>query len=445
MAKLLLENGFDFLLENGNFLLLEDVVSNVEIKIVNNLIVDSNRQGWIGAIFTAMDGLNFYPFETKVNGLGYLQIGDRIEVSGIDDISREVVILGWELSLTGGVSEKFYGEYPEISKTNYNTAGIIGKRIRNTEIIVNKQTGEITIITEDLNEAVSSISLSINNITASVSSAIAKGDLNSSAITTLQSNLATLQLTSTALQVAVSGIGGTNLLKNSVGLKNTLTEWQILDVNGTLIDARNAGTIISDSDIDINSESGSGIRLLNQFITQTFSTILGQTYTAYFRYKSDGISTLSITGQTNITLTTQANWIVYKSQFVASSVSTTFRLETGVGITATFSDIVCKIGDTSGWIQAPNEVYGTNFRFDKDGFSITSLTDPFKSLLDNQKLAVYDTSGGSDKIVMLVSKDSGKITKLTAQDEFIVQRYENSSKSLRIIPTATGAQLVINS
>ena len=189
-----------------------------------------------------------------------------------------------------------------------------------------------------------------------------------------------------------------------------------------------------------------------QFILQTIPTLEGNTYTLYCRFKKLEDCNVYISGVSGaIPIAdesyTDETWSVFKYQFIASSPSTTIKFDNSsadAGAYCVIADAVCKIGDVTGWSQAPNEVYGTNYRFDKDGFEITSLTNTFKSVLDNTKLAVYDTAGGTDKNIMTVSKDSGKITKLTAQEEFVVQRYENEESSLRIIPTDDGVFFVIN-
>jgi hypothetical protein len=144
---------------------------------------------------------------------------------------------------------------------------------------------------------------------------------------------------------------------------------------------------------------------------------------------------------------TEEEWAVFKYQFDATSASTTIRLTNvtaGAGAYCIIGDLVCKLGTTNGWEQAPNEVYGRNFKFDDDGLTITSLEDYFKAVLDNVKLGIYDTSGGTDKIMALFSKDEGLITKLVAQDELVVQRYQNSEKSTRFIPTSTGCMITVN-
>lgn len=429
----------------------------VEIKIQNNLIMDSDRESWVVAIFNELYGLDFYPFKINSNGLGYIVIGDRLTVTDINSNSYEVVVFGVELLLSGGLKETLWAETPDKSGTKYQYAGILGQKITETEIIVNKQEGEIQLINSNLQDnyytaseitlMTDSIISSVQNVSSVANNAQSTADLNSSDIETLQSEVSTLEQRADSIEIAIGGIGGTNLLKNSVGLKGDIKEWQILDGNGNPVNADNDGAIDQSSDVQVHGESGSAIRLDEQYIEQTFPTISGETYTFYCRYKSLLSTTLSITGISNITISAESEWSVFKTQFVATGSSTTIRISnvsSGAGAYIILTDMITKLGDASGWVQAPNEVYGQNYRFDKDGFEITSLTDTFKSILDNSKLAVYDTAGGSDKIVMLVSKDSGKITKLTAQDEFVLQRYENSASSVRIIPTDTGAMVVVN-
>lgn len=415
-----------------------------EIKIQNNLIVDAARETWIGDIFTALNGLEFYPFSADLAGLGYFQLGDRIIIEDLEENQFETVILGIKTSIVdGGFTETFWCDIPDKTSTKYQYAGVIGQKIKNTEIIVDKQKGEIILVNQVLNESIAQITVTTDTITQTVNTIAAQVDVNNDSIADIIEDVTSLQIQADGLEIAVSGIGGTNLLKNSVGLKGDIKEWQELDGNGDPVDARNDGTIDNSSNVDINTESGSAIQLQDEFIKQTFPTIQGETYTFYCRYKSNAVATLSITGTSDTTMpSTASEWDTFKKQFVAAGDSATLKIENSTGQSIHLSDNVVKLGDVSGWIQAPNEVYGANFRFDKDGFEITSLTDAFKSVLDNQKFAVYDTA--QDKLVMLVSKDEGKVTKLTAQDEFVIQRYENPDASARWIPVSDGLMLVIN-
>lgn len=428
-----------------------------ELKVENNYIVDADRETYITPIFTVLNDLYYYPFKAETEGLGYFQIGDRIIVENPDATQYEIVIFGIDLTVTGGIKETLYAKIPDTGSTDYKYAGIIGQKITNTQIIVNKQEGEIQIINSALEDdyyskaeidiQVDSINSSVETISGDLSTINDNVDNNTDLINTNITDITTLEQRADAIELTVEGIGGTNLLKNSVGLKGDVEEWQELDEDGVPVDADNDATLDISTDVETNGESGSAIRLDEQYIFQTFPTIVGETYTFYMRYKSLEDATLQITGIANLAVSESSDWSVYKYQFVASSDTTTLTLTnvaSGTGAYIIMTDLICKLGDASGWVQAPNEVYGKNYRFDKDGFQITSLTDSFKSLLDNQKLAVYDTSSGSDKVVMLVSKDSGIVTSLIAQDELVIQRYENSDASGRFIPTSTGLMLVIN-
>ena len=398
-----------------------------ELRIVNNYLIDSDRETYLPIIFAELLGLNFYPCEAKTVGLGYFEIGDRISVPDSAGTGHETVVMEYEILMDGALKETLKCFSPDKTYTNLNYAGVVGQIIKDTQIIVNKQTGEIQLLVTTT-DGLTSIVLDPDGILQTVANTV---DTQQEQITELEQTVETLEL-------LVSGTGGTNLLKNSVGLKGDLEEW----ISDT--DVRNDGTIINTTDVQNNSESGSAIEIEDEYIVQTVNTIVGELYTLYFRYRTNGNLTVNITGMEEATLgDSDDEWLVYKVQTPATLADTIIRLESATGVTAQITDITFKLGDVNGWIQAPNEVYGSNFKFDKDGFEITSLTDTFKSLLDNTKLAVYDTSSG-DKIMMLVSKDSGKITNLVAQDELTIQRYENSSSSLRFIPVDDGAYIVIN-
>ena len=387
-----------------------------EIKIENNLLVDDDRETAVTPMLTELNGLTMFPFEADSDGLAYFQIGDRITVEDTSSNEYDTVITYISLDITGGVSETLKCVRPDKTSTDYKTAGIIGQRIRNTQIIVNRQTGVITLLNSD--------------------------------ITDIEQLITTLTQTIEDIQIQVSTIGGENLLKNSVGLKGDIKTWQLLDSDGDPVDVRNDGTILQTSDVQNNTESGSGIQIANQYIFQNIPTIAGETYTFYCRFNKTGDCVLSITGYEDQLLTADlyvdSEWGVFAFEFEATGPTTEIRLETPTGDECIIADAVAKRGDVTGWVQAPNEVYGSNFKFDKEGFEINSLTSTLKSILDNDSLSIYDTASGVDRLLMQIATDQSKITNLTVQNQLTVQRYENSEKAVRLIATATGATLVIN-
>ena len=117
----------------------------IEFKITNNIISDSDREGWIIELAPALYGLGFYPFEADTIGLGYFEIGDRLIVKDPSGNPFEVVVMEHEIEVTQGITEFIKCEIPAGNSTNYDTAGIIGQKITNTEIKVDKQNGEIIL------------------------------------------------------------------------------------------------------------------------------------------------------------------------------------------------------------------------------------------------------------------------------------------------------------
>lgn len=484
-----------------------------EFKIVNNDIVDSDRETWITAIYNALFGIMYYPFTADTQGLGYFEVGDRIKVTDLASNQFEVLVMNNTITMTGGLAETISAKVPEKSTTPYQYAGVIGQRITNTEIRVNKVEGDIAILTSEVADALvvprqseapadpevddlwldtddniiyrwtgtewlatsiapstlddyytrdetnaqigltaDQINLSVSATQTTANSAQALAEENSAEIVDIQSDVTELQVDVSGLEVSVAGLGGVNLLLNSTGLKGSIEEWQEFDGNGDLIDADNDGTVVQTSDVEENTESGSAIQISEQFITQTRPTMVGQTYTLYLRFKKLLDCDLTISGISGVIPITAGDyvdetWAVFKYQFVANDDNVTVEMNnvaSGVGAYCILADMVLKAGDCNGWTQAPNEVYGKNYKFDKNGFTVTSLTDYFKAVLDNVKLGIYDTSSGTDKIMALFSKDAGLITNLVAQEQLVLQRYENTEKSTRFIPSATGCRIVVN-
>jgi len=484
-----------------------------ELKIINNDIMDGNRETYVTPLFSQLNGLMYYPFEAETMGLAYFEVGDRIKMQDLALNEFEVVVMNIELNMSGGLNERLWADVPEHTTTPYDYAGIIGQTIKNTEIIVNKQEGEIEILnsqmetvatvptqptapddpevndlwldtddnviyiwdgsvwqptglTEDdltnyytKEETDSQITLTADQINLSVeatqttgSNAMQLAEDNNEELDSVQSQLTDLELTVGGLDLTVSESGGSNLLVNSTGLKGTVEEWQVFDVDGNLVDVDNDATVIQTTNVIENTESGSGIQIDEQYIVQNISTIVGGSYTFYCRFKKLNDLDMDITGVVDTVSVTiddyvDETWAIFKYSFEAKETVTTIKIsnvDSGVSSYAILSDMVCLLGDINGWVQSPNEVYGNNYRFDKDGFSIASLTDPFKAVLDNTRLGIYDTSSGTDRNIALFSKDEGLITQLIAQDELTIQRYENTNKATRFIATSTGCMITVN-
>lgn len=385
-----------------------------QVKIVNNWIVDSDRETWITSIFSTLFELEMYPFKATTNGLGYFQIGDRITVQDLASNNYETVILGIELEMTGALKETLWAETPDKASTDYNTAGILGQKITNTEIIVDKVEGEITSVVEEVDG--------------------------------IQTQLTSITQTVNDIQLQAELTIGENLLLNSVGLKGNVREWQVFDENGDLVDVRNDGTILQTTDIQNNTESRSAIQIEDQFIQQTIVLNPGQSYTFYCKFKKNGTATLDVTGYAQQTITVDDyvdnTWGVYSFRFVAVVANTVIKIETATSNQIIVSDNIVKLGTATGWTQAPNEVYGTNYTFDREGLKIRSLSGSFSSTLDSNSLSIRNEV--LDKLLTQITQDQAIINNLIAQDALTIQDSVSPVHPARFIPTPNGLMLVLN-
>lgn len=267
-----------------------------------------------------------------------------------------------------------------------------------------------------------------------------------------QDLVAALQVQADRVEVTVGRVGGTNLLKNSVGLKTTIAEWQVFDEDGVLVDARNTGTVDQSQEVKEHTEGKSAIVLSNQFIEQTPETITDEYYSFYCRYKKTSTLMLSITGETDIEITEDSyvsgSWTSFKVMVKIKQATTTVRIENTSG-SATISDLVFKKGEVSGWQPAPNEVYGKGFRMDKDGFRITDANNTFVSQQDEQSYKIADISqgdigSGNEIIMQEVNKDFVSVNRAIIQTRGTFQRYGNPSRALVIVPVDDGVFFTLN-
>lgn len=489
-----------------------------EFRIANNWLIDDDRETAITDIYNALVGIKYYPTEVNTTGLGFLEVGDRVKVTALDATEYETVIHEIEITVDGGIIERLKSLQPDKTTTNYNTAGIVGRLIKDTEIKVDKQQGQIDLLVAQMAETLAlprqstppaspsvndlyldtddniiyiydgaewqptsiapstldgyytkdetdaqitltkdEIDLSVEATHSVAQSAKDQADALETALEVQSGSIAQLLLQTEQITAKVLSLGGVNLLKNSVGLKGTYTEWQKFNDLGVLIDVKNDTTIDTSTDTVQNTTSNSGYYLDDQFIIQTIPTIVGVDYTLYCKFKKNVVLTLTINGvsttvtakdltttdETEISYTNDT-WAQYKKHFTATVPNTDIKIST-VGTTgyAIVSDLIVKIGDVDEWQQAPNEVYGSNYVFDKDGFSVTSLDGKFKAVMAGGSFTLYDVLNGN-KIVAYYDIFTGKINQLIVQGEMVNRRYEESASSLRTIPVEDGIIEVVN-
>lgn len=473
-----------------------------EYRIVNNQILDTDRTTYINAIYNYLDGLSYYPVEVETIGLGIFEIGDRITVTDTSGSTYEAIVMEIQLSHDGGLKETLKSVIPDKTYTNYDYAGVIGENIKNTQIIVNKQQGEINLLNQEI-QTIPKIQIqasapadpevddlwlnttdnviyiwdgnswvatsmtpddlgnyytkaetdtNLNILQNSIESQVTQTNTNVTNLgNTVTSLSTTLTQTSSNLQAQIDNVGGTNLLKNSVGLKGSLYEWQILDEQGDPVDPNNTATISTDSTVVENSESHCGFLFApEQYIIQTIQTIDNADHTLYFKFRKSAGCNLKVTiGQTEYTVAPDGyvddEWVSHSITFTAPNTTTDIKIgiDNTVSTYAYVTDICCKIGTIcNAWSQAPNESYGQNFKFDADGLTITDSNNSFKSVLDEEKLGIYDTS--SNRTMALFSKDHGQITELEVNDTLTIKEYGSNTTAVVFTKTSDGITVSVN-
>lgn len=123
-----------------------------EFRIENNDIVDKNREIAIIDIFNQLNGVSYYPFETSTEGLGWYEIGDKLTIINDNEEEFDVVLFNFCISIDGSIKEILKTSEPSKTRSQYQYASSIDKKVKNTELIVDKQNGKIESVIEQTNE-----------------------------------------------------------------------------------------------------------------------------------------------------------------------------------------------------------------------------------------------------------------------------------------------------
>ena len=186
---------------------LEDVVGeyvirqdeeDIAINGVHKLVINDNpfaytqekRDLLIDDLFNQVKGFGYIPYELKGEWLNYMDVGDTINIDGIDTILLRVngkspKSLESEMSAPAIIDSAI--QYVD------NTASI-KNLMKKTEISVDKQKSEIELVTREINSV--------------------KNDLSNNYYNIEQSNVL-MQNATDGLMNKLSTIGGNNLLRNS--------------------------------------------------------------------------------------------------------------------------------------------------------------------------------------------------------------------------------------
>ena len=151
---------------------LEDTSSitangKTEIRIVNNYLVDDNREGAIQQIFNNLNSKQFYSGQIstyqayKVNPFDIVTVNSKPMV--ITDLN-----IKFPMMLDGYIGNKTLSKV----ETRYNTAKGLEKRLKDAEAYVDRVNGQVNLVAKSLEEVEGTLEEEIGNLQSQIDGAI---------------------------------------------------------------------------------------------------------------------------------------------------------------------------------------------------------------------------------------------------------------------------------
>lgn len=354
-----------------------EINGKTEIKIVNNWLIDDDREDVIQDIYNNLLNFEFYPADI-ITYQGY-------KVSPFDIVlveNKKVLItnlnIKYPLLLDGHIGNS------QMTKTEvkYNTAKGLEKRIVDAEAEVDKIDGKITLIVSENIIRDADITNNKDNI-----------DIVNGKLTQIQSTLDSISST-------VKLIGGNNKQQNSVGAFGT-NDYEQSD-DGTIL-------ALETTELRNTTQSGRMIYISNNkwFKMKSDNLVIGDTYTLSFKYINDELNhcKISLINNNEITLVDinekkSLTEVVYT--FTALSNIVELYVQTSnysMGIT----DYYLQTGtESTTWQPAQGEMQSTALEIYYNGIRVTSNNSEIITKINNLGFSVENVDG---KVLITFNKD----------------------------------------
>ena len=383
-------------------------------RIVNNEIIDKDRENAITPIFNALNGVCYYPFETTTEGLGWYEIGDSFNIENDTGDVFNTTLFNFSVTIDGSVKETLKTVADTKTQIQYQYATALTKRVKNTEILVNKQDGVINSLVNDVYEDDGVINEKFSEI---------RQDLQ-------------------GIKFGVQNSGGTNLIKNSVMFahdnENKATNWKIEGDGSITIGSNN------------ESISKNGFTLLNKkAITEVSVIPYSEENPVYYSFstkiKKDATGSCYVkiyNSKEEHTIPLNAGESAYFNEYELTGLmpKENYYIIEFYGTpdsNATFTDNMFAVGEyKKQWTQANGEVMNTNVNIDMDGITVRSVNEDGETtgdytVISKLEFAGYSYVNGTKKKVFSLNKETTKVSKLLAEDEIAMT-------PIKIVPVTEG-------
>lgn len=421
-----------------------------EIKIVNNMFIDKDRDVVIDNLFHQIKDFYYFPFTMDFQGNPAIESGDIIEIQYTDkrtNITENYItmVTSSKLNYTGGIKQTLSAKAMTKTEINYDYGTDLIDRITNTEIIVDKQTNEIKLIVEQVEKVKIPVSPTPpenpeeDDLWLNSSDNIIYRYVNLEWIpTSLDPNkledYVTIEKLGTELNQTIkdfnfiiSSRGGNNLLKNSVG-KNGIAEW--------VIDGK-VPEIITSSRLSESTISMSAFEVINTVMYQEIKVNNGRTYTYTGRvsnnnnrtriYLDDGINIYEVFG-TNQEVYNEYTQITLSLEVGSNILRLIFESQDDESILNVSDSVISEGSGSQLWGPHYDEIYTTNVKIDNDGIEVGTSYSDIKSNITNREFAI---SRGSQKAIS-VSMDRTLLQKTVIEDDLQVGKLKMIVRNNRV-------------
>lgn len=200
-----------------------------QITVADNyfLISEEERNLVVNNIYNALHGLTYLPIELNYYGYPWLKIGDKIKVKDKNDNEYTTYVMEHDLKWNGAYSGTIKVFALTKTQSAYSETVTIQKWKRNTELKVDKIEGNIESVVQEQTETNERLTETVQTV-EEITDTVKEVQENT------EQSINEIKETSDAFSIAISKVGGDNLIKNSAmineknfwfsAIKNAYTE-----------------------------------------------------------------------------------------------------------------------------------------------------------------------------------------------------------------------------
>lgn len=116
------------------------------IEVLDNyfMITMEQKEEICSSLWGMLEGFEYYPFKTKYNGFPYIDLGDNLEITDINNNDYLSVVLNYDFTYKGGYLGNVGASALSRTASKYKNSNTLGKQFRKVGIEVNRVDGKIT-------------------------------------------------------------------------------------------------------------------------------------------------------------------------------------------------------------------------------------------------------------------------------------------------------------